>query len=120
MVNGTSLNYSFQSPLYLKSTSSLPSYLNSSKTNSSNSILPQENKTVTVDGEVYDVVKVNANDGKFTLVPEYKEVVIIDGQQYDVNEVSDPFVSDGTKEVVVIDGKEYDVNDGNSLNGILA
>ena len=95
MVSGITSNYSFQKPLYTKSSSSVSSQVNNSNLNTSNSILPQKKKTVTVDGEVYEVVKVNANDGKFTFAPEYKEVVIIDG-------------------------KQYDVNGGNSLNGILA
>lgn len=80
-------------------------------------IMQENKKTVTIDGETYDVVKVQDRDSMAkTYAPTYKEVVIIDGQQYDVQEVADRRGCDMTKEVVVVDGQQYDVNDSNKLN----
>ena len=80
-------------------------------------IMPESKKTVTIDGETYEVVKVQDNDSKIkSYAPMYKEVVIIDGKQYDVQQVPNMNGCDMTKEVVVIDGKQYDVKDGNNFD----
>lgn len=80
-------------------------------------IMPQNKKTVTVNGETYEVKTVqDHNPMVSTFAPTYKEVVVIDGKQYDVKTVSNPLVCDGTKQVVNIDGEVYDVNQKNGLD----
>lgn len=113
MVSSISSNYSAP---YTTGYSSAASAPKTSFNNMSNSIAAEKHKTVTIDGQTYDVVKVlDEKSGLSTLQPSYKEVVIIDGQQYDLETVSDPIACDKTKEVVTIEGKQYDVDDNSSL-----
>lgn len=112
MVSSISSNYSAP---YTTGYSLAASASKTSFNNMSNSIAAEKHKTVTIDGQTYDVVKVlDEKSGLSTIQPSYKEVVIIDGQQYDLETVSDPIACDKTKEVVTIEGKQYDVDDNSS------
>ena len=92
----------------INNTSSIAQTNSASQTSS---VMPMTNKTVTIDGKSYPVIKVpDNNSGVSTFAQTYKEVVIIDGQQYDVETASDILGCDTTKEVVNVDGQQYDVN----------